>query len=140
QGLAAVYVALIEERLDIRMQPIEPSSWSEVLAQAKAGEIHLLPGVMSTPERQTYLAFTRPYLDFPIVILASSKGPQPLTLKALYGLKVAVVRDYAPHELLRSHHPDLNLLPSSSVRAALQALATGEADAMVGDLASSVWT
>ncbi|CAD5108536.1 bifunctional diguanylate cyclase/phosphodiesterase [Zestomonas carbonaria] len=140
QGLAADYVKLIEQRLGIQLQPIEPSSWSEVLAQAKAGDLDLLPGIMSTPERQSYLRFTRPYLDFPVVILARQGGPQPRALKDLYGLKIAVVQDYAPHELLRSQHPDLNLLPLPSVNAALQALATEQADAFVSDLASSVWS
>ncbi|MCY1347013.1 PAS domain S-box protein [compost metagenome] len=140
QGLAADYIALIEQRLGIQLQPIEPSSWSEVLAQAKSGDLDLLPGIMSTPERQTYLRFTRPYLDFPIVILARKGGAQPRNLRELYGLKIAVVQDYAPHELLRSQHPDLNLLPLPSVNAALQALATEQADAFVSDLASSVWS
>ncbi|UVE17404.1 EAL domain-containing protein [Pseudomonas sp. LS44] len=140
KGLASDYVRLIEQRLGITLRPVEPSSWSEVLTQAKAGTLDLLPGVMSTPERQTYLSFTRPYLDFPIVILAKQGGPQPRTLKDLYGLKIAIVRDYAPHELLRSQHPDFNLLALSSVNAALQALATGQVDALVSDLASSVWS
>jgi ABC-type amino acid transport substrate-binding protein len=34
---------------------------------------------MSTPERQSYLAFTRPYLDFPIVILAHKGGANHAT-------------------------------------------------------------
>ena len=139
-GLSADYVQLIAKRLKLRMVPIEPQSWSEVLASAKRGELDLLPGVMSTPERQNDLIFTRPYLDFPIVILAHRDGPQPSNMKGLYGLKIAVVKDYAPHELLRSRHPDLNLLPLPSVYAALQALAAGQADVMIGDLASSVWS
>ncbi|HSX69413.1 MAG TPA: transporter substrate-binding domain-containing protein, partial [Pseudomonas sp.] len=94
-GLSAAYVELIEKRLQVRMLPVEPSSWSEVLTRARAGRLDLLPGVMSTPERQRDLAFTRPYLDFPIVILARLDGPQPRRLEQLYGLKVAVVEDYA---------------------------------------------
>ncbi|MGH8352676.1 MAG: bifunctional diguanylate cyclase/phosphodiesterase [Pseudomonas sp.] len=140
QGLAADYIALIEKRLGVRMQPVEPSSWSQVLAQARTGQLDLLPGIMATPERQAYLAFTRPYLDFPIVILARNGGPQPRALSDLAGLRVAVVKDYAPHELLRSLHPDLKLLPLPNLNAALQALATDQADALVGDLASSVWS
>ena len=140
QGLTADYVRLIEARLGVELQPVEASSWSSTLEQTRRGQIDLLPGVMSTPERQEYLSFTRPYLDFPIIILSRSGGPQPKQLQELYGLKVAVVQDYAPHELLRQRHPDLSLLPMRSVAAALQTLATGQADAMVGDLASSVWS
>jgi len=140
QGLAADYVRLIQERLGIRVKLIEPVNWSAVLEQAKHNQIDLLPGIMSTPERQSFLAFTRPYLDFPIVILAHEGGAQPRNLNDLYGLKIAVVENYAPHELLRTHHPDLNLVAMPNVSSTLQALATDEVDAVVGDLASSVWS
>ncbi|WP_443191544.1 bifunctional diguanylate cyclase/phosphodiesterase [Pseudomonas indica] len=140
QGLAADYAKLIEQRLDIHLTPVESSSWSGVLEQARVGELDLLPGVMSTPERRAYLTFTRPYLDFPIVILAHRDGPQPRSMDDLYGLKIAVVANYAPHELLRHSHPDLSLVPLPSVSAALAALASHQADAMVSDLASSAWT
>lgn len=140
QGLAADYVTLIKDRLGVRVEPIEPVSWSAVLEQARQGKVDLLPGIMSTPERQNFLAFTRPYLDFPIVILAHKGGPQPRDLKELYGLKIAVVEDYAPHELLRTHHPDLNLVALPNVSSTLQALATDKVDAVVGDLASAIWS
>ncbi|MBC7210806.1 MAG: PAS domain S-box protein, partial [Pseudomonas sp.] len=65
---------------------------------------------------------------------------QPRNLKDLYGLKIAVVENYAPHELLRTHHPDLNLVAMPNVSSTLQALATDEVDAVVGDLASSIWS
>lgn len=140
QGLAADYIATIQQRLGVTLKPVEPSSWTEVLAQARESRIDLLPGIMSTPERQGYLAFTRPYLDFPIVILAHKGGAQPRNLEDLYGLKIAVVENYAPHELLRTHHPDLNLVALPNVSSTLQALATDEVDAVVGDLASSIWS
>jgi ABC-type amino acid transport substrate-binding protein len=50
-----------------------------VLEQARNNQLDLLPGIMSTPERQSYLAFTRPYLDFPIVILAHEGGAKHAT-------------------------------------------------------------
>lgn len=140
QGLAADYVRLIQDRLGVRIKLIEPENWTAVLEQARSNQLDLLPGIMSTPERQSFLAFTRPYLDFPIVILAHEGGAKPRNLKDLYGLKIAVVENYAPHELLRTHHPDLNLVAMPNVSSTLQALATDEVDAVVGDLASSVWS
>ena len=140
QGLAADYINVVRDRLAVKVTPVEPVSWTEVLDQVKHGKLDLLPGIMSTPERQNYLAFTRPYLDFPIVILAHVGGAQPRNIEDLYGLKIAVVENYAPHELLRTQHPDLNLVPLPNVSSALQALATDQVDAVVGDLASSVWS
>ncbi len=140
QGLAADYIHLVQQSLGVTLNPIEPTSWSEVLQLARKSQVDLLPGVMSTPDRQAYMAFTRPYLDFPIVILARKDGVQPRKLEDLYGLKVAVVQNYAPHELLRTQHPDLNLEALPNVSSTLEALATGQVDAVVGDLASSVWS
>ena len=139
RGLAADYVRLIEERLAISLRPAPAQNWSAVLADARTGKVQLLPSLMATPEREQYLTFTRPYIDFPIVILTHEQGPQPRELRELQGLRVAVVDSYATHELLRDKHPELRLWPRPSVAAALQALASGEADAMVGDLASGVW-
>jgi ABC-type amino acid transport substrate-binding protein len=65
QGLAADYVELIRRKLNLKLTPVESRSWAEVLKRAREGELDILPGVMSTPERQQYLNFTRPYLDFP---------------------------------------------------------------------------
>jgi len=96
QGLAADYINVIRQRLAVKLTPIEPISWTEVLQQAKQGKLDVLPGIMSTPERQAYLSFTRPYLDFPIVILAHFRGPPPLKPQQLYGLKTAVVENFSP--------------------------------------------
>ena len=139
-GLTADYVKLIKERLGVTVKLEEPSTWSAVLKLTKDNQLDWLPSVMSTPERQKTLGFTRPYLDFPIVILAHKGGASPKNLNDLYGLKIAVVENYAPHELLRAQHPDLNIVALPNVSSALQALATDEVDAMVGDLASSVWS
>ena len=140
QGLAADYVEMIRQRLNLKVTPIESDNWADVLKRARTGELDILPGIMSTPERQQYLNFTRPYLDFPIVILSRTGGSQPSKIQDLYGLRVGIVSDYAPHELLRNWHPDLSLQGYPSVAAALQALATGAVDVFVGDLASSVWS
>ncbi len=54
QGLAADYVRLIQDRLGVKIKLIEPASWTAVLEQAKTNQLDLLPGIMSTPERQGY--------------------------------------------------------------------------------------
>src|SRR5471030_974026 len=84
QGLAADYIAAIAQRLDVKMAPVETVDWTEVLVKAKAGDVDVLPAVMSTPERLDYLAFTRPYLDFPIVILAHQGRAKPHNLEDLW--------------------------------------------------------
>ena len=51
-----------------------------------------------------------------------------------------MVQDYAPTNCCVTAIQTSTCCPLPSVVAALQALATGQADAMIGDLASSVWS
>ena len=41
QGLAADYIALIQERLGVTLKPIEPTNWSQVLEQARHNQLDL---------------------------------------------------------------------------------------------------
>ncbi|WP_437879561.1 bifunctional diguanylate cyclase/phosphodiesterase [Pseudomonas sp. LRF_L74] len=138
-GLVPAYTELIRKRLNIKLDPVEPGAWSDLLDLARQGKVDLLPGAMATSQRLGSLDFTRPFLDLPIVIISRHDGPQPHNLDELYGRKIAVIQDYAPHELLRSQHPDLNLQPQPTLDAAMQSLASGKADVLINDLASSAW-
>ena len=140
QGLAADYVKLIEKRLGIRLDPVSTGDWPQVIEQARTQQVDALPSIMPTVQRQRILTFTRPYLDFPIVILARDNGPQPRRIEDLQGLRVAVLAGRAPYELLHDSGLAMTLVPTPNVGSALQALATDEVDAVVSDLASSIWS
>ncbi len=140
QGLAADYVALIEQRLNIDLTPSEPMSWASAIERAEDNQLDLLPGIMAMPGHEASLTFTKPYLSIPIVILAHNSGPQPRTLEELAGLTIGVVDHHAPQELLLGRYPHLKLQALPNMGSSLQALALGHVDAVVGDLASSVWS
>lgn len=70
QGIVADYFKLFEQRLGVRFKPVTTQNWSQVLESARQGEIDLLSAAVSTPERQEYLAFTQPYLSFPMALVA----------------------------------------------------------------------
>ena len=109
-GLAADYVELIEERLGVTIKPVEPYSWSNVLDMAKNDKVDWLPGIMSTPERQKSLAFTRPYLDFPIVILAHKGGAAPQNIKDLQASKLRRLKTMHHMNCCKTQHLDLNIV------------------------------
>lgn len=139
QGYAADITALLSKRLGVEFILGPRQSWSKTLQQARSEQLDVLSAISSTPERRQYLQFTRPYLTLPIVILSRDDGPQPASIEQLRGLTVAVVRDYASHELLAREHPHLQLLASTSSEGAVLSLLLNQADAMVTDLASTTW-
>ena len=138
-GIASEYVRLLGIRLGLQMEVTHGLSWSEVVAKGKAREIDLYPCVGATPERETYMTFTKAYLRYPMVILTQTKTPFIGGLPVLRGKKVAVVRDYISYDYLQRNHPDIEIHLVDSPKRGLAAVSSGAAYAFVGNLATATY-
>ncbi len=136
-GLAADYLALVEQRLGVRFDIVKDKSWKEILDMARRGELDMIVCAVKTPEREKYLSFTEPYADTPMVIIDDGRGGYLGTLERLAGKRVAVEKGYFIEELLARDHPEIQVLTAPSVHEALNLVGTGQADAYIGDAASA---
>ncbi|MDD1605267.1 MAG: EAL domain-containing protein, partial [Methylococcaceae bacterium] len=136
-GLSADYMALIAERLGIKIKVEVGKDWADILNKAKSGELDMLANVNQTPEREQYLNFSQPYLNYPIVIIDNGTGGYLGDLKQLSGKRVIVTAGYFIEELLKHDHPELQLIAAKNVQDALQKLNNGEAEAYIGDPVSA---
>lgn len=137
QGIAADYIKLIAERLDLELAPSIDMNWSEVVEAAKRRELDIYPALAITPSRKNYLNFTRPYLSFPMMIITNQSIPYVNNIKQLNGQEVAVVKGYASHELLLENHPKIKLFEADNVSDALEAVSSGQVAAYVGNIATA---
>ncbi len=135
-GIAAGYMEVISDRLDMEIKPIWGLTWTQTLKQVKSGGVDLLPAVARTPEREKFLNFTKPYISFPVVIATRKDGPFVDNLSDLKGLKVGVVAGYITEELLTKEHPGLTLVLSKNLEEGMEALQDGKIDAFVDNLGS----
>ncbi len=135
-GMASDYIRLLSERLGVKLVAKSGLSWSEVIEQAQQRQLDILPAVMKSPQRAEYLNFTAPYLDFPMVIITRSGDSFVASLDDLVGRRVAVVRGYVTQDILENNHPELSLELVANNGEGLQAVALGEVDAYVGNLAA----
>lgn len=134
-GISRDYLLLIAERLGVEFDIQHQLSWTEVIDAAQQGELDLLPAVAATPERRAYLNFTQPYVRSPMVIVTDTTVDYVSSMDQLQGKTVAVVEDYASHEMLKNNFPLLRLSLKQSAIEGLQAVAAGEVDAFVDNLA-----
>ncbi len=134
-GMASDYVRLLEERLGVSMQLMPNLSWSQVVQGAKSRAIDVLPCLTETPERKSFLSFSDPYLSFPLVIVERGDSSLIGNMADLAGKPVALVEGYAIEQFVREHHPGISVVLTESPLAGLQAVATGEAEAYIGNLA-----
>jgi len=68
-GISAEFMKIIENDLGIKFQVIHCKDWDEVLQKAKNREVDMLPAAAQTPQREDYMLFSTPYLEFPGVII-----------------------------------------------------------------------
>lgn len=135
QGLAAEYIQLLQAKLGIEFEIITDKPWHEIIAMAKRGELDMLSCLNMSPERSEYLLFSQPYITNPVVIVNANRFGYIGALENLKGKTVAVEKNYHVQENLALNYPEINLLLTETTTEALKKVATGEADAYVGDAA-----
>jgi len=91
---------------------------------------------MSAPQRKAVLDFTRPYINYPMVIVTAENGHIIGNLEDLYNKQIAVVESYVTEDILRHHHPEIKLKLAKNLQQALLWVSLGEVDAIVDNLAS----
>ncbi|MEF8701083.1 MAG: ABC transporter substrate-binding protein [Candidatus Accumulibacter sp. UW20] len=132
-GMNADLLRMLEARLGVRFEVVRDKTWQQTLDMARAGELDMLTDAVNTPERRTFLGFTEPYVNSPIVIINDGRLGYIAGLHHLYGKVVAVKQGYFMQEVMAAEHPLIKLLPSPDEATALALVKSGEADAYVGD-------
>jgi PAS domain S-box-containing protein len=134
RGIAVDYLNLIAERVGFDVEYVYGIPWSTALEDIRNHEqLDLILTAKRTPERQDDMAFTEDYLLMPWVIFTQKDKPVA-AMAELAGQIVSVERDFVMHKKLADEYPGIVLLVTETSREALEAVATGEADAYIGNL------
>jgi len=136
RGMAAEYMKLLGNLLGVSLTPVTDLSWPQVIHAARSGELDVLPAVLDTPQRREFLAFTRSYLNFPMVIMTRDDATVIRGIDDLHGSRIGVVEGYASVDILQSGHPKLELVQYKTLDEGLENLSLGRVDAFVENLAS----
>jgi len=135
-GIAADYMNLIEEKLNIRMRLIPTKNWSESLAYVKDRRCDILSLAMTTPSREKYLDFTKPYIKTPIVIASNIEAPFIDNISQLKNKKIVYIKDYAYAQILKIKYPNINFIEVDDITKGLKLVNEGKAFGFIETLAS----
>ncbi len=136
-GLDADVLDVLAGKLGVEFVPVHYANWTEAYRAAQEREVLMLTSTAALPEREEKFAFTRPYVEFPLAILTREGGGNFDNLSKLAGRRVASVRDYAPSLRMKREFPGMISVECASVAEALQAVASGRADAMLTNLVNA---
>jgi PAS domain S-box-containing protein len=139
QGISADYLALVTQRLGIVVEPVVFPDWHSALEAAKAHQVDLLVSVGQTPAREAFFAFSKPYITSSNIVVAQRSNTAIRSLEDLAGATVALEKGYAINDVLPAKVPGVKIINFDDTEAALRAVASGRADAFVGDLIVSTF-
>ncbi|WP_319405332.1 transporter substrate-binding domain-containing protein [uncultured Desulfosarcina sp.] len=120
--------ALAAMRRDVTFQT---GSWTEVRGWLEKGQVHALPLVGRTPERESIFDFTFPYMSIHGAIVVRKDTTDIQSLGDLKGREVAVMGGDNAEEFLRREDRGIKIHTTDSVQEALRELSEGQYDAVV---------
>jgi signal transduction histidine kinase/DNA-binding response OmpR family regulator len=139
QGIVIEYLKLIEKRTGITFKnEVTDQPFAEFLESMKQRQgPDMTAVIVPTPEREQYLSFTETYISSPYVIFIRGQDKPILDISGLTGKTLAVPRGFVIHDQLVRDYPKIRLALFDSDEGALQAVATGQVDAYIGNLTAA---
>ena len=136
KGMASDYIRFLMERLGVQMEIQWNLSWPEVLSKTREKEIDVIACAARSAEREVYLSFSNPYLNFPFVIISRRDGPFISGLDDLHGKKVSLIKRVTTYEWLK--RDKIAVIPHfvNTPLEGLKAVSMDVADAYIGNLAA----
>lgn len=135
-GLGADIIGLIEKEIGFTFPQVLCPDWNRHLAALQSGECAIAPTIVENEERSRYAYFTSSYAQVPVVIISTLNSGSKKTLRDFAGKKVAAVAGYATEGYLKDFkEAKLEVIAVSDVTEGLQAVAFGQVDAYIENLA-----
>jgi PAS domain S-box-containing protein len=138
-GIAADYLRIIRKNTGLQITDTRQADWNICLDMIRENRTDVLGAVFTSDLRRSYLNYTDPFYQPPLVIITRNTVSPGLEIDDLNGMTVVAVQNYTTYELLRQRYPGIRLQPVPNIRTGLQKVSFGSADAYFGDLATASW-
>ena len=135
-GMAADYIKVMEKFIGTPITLVQTKTWLESLELAQQRKCDIFSLVMATPQRKTYMDFTKPYLNIPLVLVAKLDRVFYTDIRTLEGKTIGITKGYAYGEILRVHYPTIKFVDVDTETQGLEQVQEGKLFATVGTLAT----
>lgn len=138
-GIAPDLLKLIGEKLEVRFEVIHAPNWAATLENMKQRKADVVAAAI-TPDRSEYMLFTTPFIVYNNIILVLEHISGYFILKDFEGKTLAAIKGWAVTEYIQKKHPDIRFLWVKDIKAALEAVSDGAADAyLLNRFAAGFW-
>ncbi|MGD9970572.1 MAG: ABC transporter substrate-binding protein [Sulfuricurvum sp.] len=130
-GIANDFWNLIVQRSGMKSTFIEADNWKQVLDAIRFKTADLTLGTSTTPEKEHYALFSKPYASFPNVIVTDKSIDFLPGLSALAGKRLAIGEGYGVAELIAKKYPAIHIVFVKDTKEGLKQLSGKKVDAVV---------
>ena len=135
QGISVDLLNHIAEKTGFQVEYLHGMSWPDAVENIRNHEnVDLLLTAKRTPERKTFMVFSRDYLKLPWVIFTRQDENTIFAMEDLFGKTVAIEKGYVMQERLAKEFPQIGQHLFKDAAEALAAVSENRADAYVGNL------
>jgi len=126
-GINADFQKVFAERIGKEIRLIKTSDWEQSLDYAKQRKCAVLSSATLTEPRRAFLAFTRPYNGYPIVIATRDDQPFIGDIQEVMQKTFVTVKGFAALDLLKQKYPEMKIVEVNDARTGLGWVAGGRA-------------
>ncbi|MBN2963537.1 transporter substrate-binding domain-containing protein [Sulfurospirillum sp. T05] len=126
-GIGADLIALVQERLGIKLHIVPTRTWEESIAFSKQGKCDVLSFLNQTSEREAWLSFTKPLFSDPNVLIGRIEQGYIDDISKI-SASVALIKETSIYEWFSSSFPNLTVVPVASEAEAFRLIEERKAD------------
>ena len=135
-GIAADYMHHIKDKLNTRIKIIPTENWNETLNNAKNRVCDIIPMIVPTQERTSFLDFTSTYINLPLVMAGGIESNFIEDITQLKNIKIGISKGYAFEKILKEKYSNLTLVDVKNMAEGLEKIQKGELFGYIGNLAT----
>ena len=140
QGIGSDIMRLLSKNIDKPIQLISTKNWSESVESFKAKECNVLPLVIYSPKRKSYMEYSKPYLRDSVVIATKEDKFFVNGSSDLSNRKVGVVDGYLFINILKRNNPKIEIINVKNAEDGLKKVKNGEIYGYVDALSVVAYT
>jgi len=135
-GMSSDYMNLFEEKIKTKIRMIPTKTWSQSLEYGKQRKCDIFSLVMRTPQRDSYLNFSKDYIHIPLVIASNINSSFINSISQVADKKLGIVKNYAYGEILRDSYPNMTFVDVENIKDGLDKVEEGKLYGFIGTLAT----
>jgi diguanylate cyclase (GGDEF)-like protein len=139
KGAAKDYLDEVEDRTGLSINVVTGYSWPELMNLLRTRRIDMVPMMYWTEARGREFNLTNPYITVRHYVFTLGNRSEIKSFVDLHGLTMAIPEGYAHIEYLNQNHPHIRILEVPSIIDAMDAVITGQADAIIENTASMAY-